>query len=282
MSGMAENLRLVPLPKCDAARRPAALVEAGVLSNAEVAPGHLQLRLAAGPIAHHAMPGQFVMLSLVRPGESAPVLPRPMALYDWDDRTGTVDVVYRVVGRGTAVLAGFRPGESIVTVGPLGRPFTLKPQTRRLLLIGRGIGVCSLTALARAAAAAGVEIDAIVSARTEHDLIGLDFFRALGACVWAVHDADGSSAVERLETLLSTRLRVKPVEQIAVCGSERLLGLAARLGETYGASVEVSLEAHMACGIGYCHGCASGQRGLAEESPLICIDGPVFVCESAS
>jgi len=40
--------------------------------------------------------------------------------------------------------------------------------------------------------------------------------------------------------------------------------------------VQVSLEAHMACGLGYCHGCATGTRTADEESPLICRDGPVF------
>jgi dihydroorotate dehydrogenase electron transfer subunit len=44
----------------------------------------------------------------------------------------------------------------------------------------------------------------------------------------------------------------------------------------------VSLEAHMACGLGYCHGCSSGAPGLAEEAPLVCRDGPVFRCSASA
>jgi hypothetical protein len=38
----------------------------------------------------------------------------------------------------------------------------------------------------------------------------------------------------------------------------------------------VSLEARMACGIGYCHGCSHGAVGESEEAPLVCREGPVF------
>ena len=32
----------------------------------------------------------------------------------------------------------------------------------------------------------------------------------------------------------------------------------------------------MACGLGFCHGCAAGRPGLPAETPLVCRDGPVF------
>ena len=43
-----------------------------------------------------------------------------------------------------------------------------------------------------------------------------------------------------------------------------------------GMFVQVSLEARMACGIGYCHGCSHGAVGESEEAPLVCREGPVF------
>jgi dihydroorotate dehydrogenase electron transfer subunit len=54
--------------------------------------------------------------------------------------------------------------------------------------------------------------------------------------------------------------------------------LATEVARASGASVQVSIEARMACGLGFCHGCATGIVGASEESPLVCVDGPVFGC----
>jgi len=62
-----------------------------------------------------------------------------------------------------------------------------------------------------------------------------------------------------------------------VCGAGVLARLAAELGAFWGVPVQASLEAHMACGLGYCHGCAAPVRTDASvEGPLVCADGPVF------
>jgi dihydroorotate dehydrogenase electron transfer subunit len=273
------SLRLEPLPS--PAERPDPVLElASVVRNDEIAPGAWRITLEAPSIARAAQPGQFAMLTVARRDETAPVLPRPMALYAWDVGEGTVDVVYRVVGDGTRVLTTWRPAETMTTVGPLGRPFQLEPGTRSILLIGRGIGICSLTGLATAARDAGVEVDAVVSARVREALIGSeDFARLEVASLTEVTDADGTSAVDRLGgRLASLASGSARWDQVFVCGSERLMRLATEVARASGASVQVSIEARMACGLGFCHGCATGIVGASEESPLVCVDGPVFVC----
>jgi dihydroorotate dehydrogenase electron transfer subunit len=117
---------------------------------------------------------------------------------------------------------------------------------------------------------------AVVSARRPDALIGLDLFGALGAQVLAVTDAAGTSAPERVAEFVAPLLRLGRVQQVLVCGSNRLIDLAARLAAPYGVDVQVSLEAHMACGIGYCHGCSHGAVGESEEAPLVCREGPIF------
>ena len=87
---------------------------------------------------------------------------------------------------------------------------------------------------------------------------------------------DGSAPTSRIS--IEYRPGGSSRGSVAVCGSNRLLRLAMELGAPQEASVEVSLEAHMACGLGYCHGCSTGHPGLASESPLVCKDGPVFAC----
>ena len=250
------------------------LVEAPVLAHDRLTPEYWRLRLGAPGIARVAQPGQFVMLTVAPPEEPAPVLPRPMALYAWDRPAGTVDIVYRIVGEGTRRLAVWRLGATMLVLGPLGRGFTLPERPGTVLLLGRGIGTCSLTALAGEAAARGHQLHAVASARHRGALVGPDVYRAARAEVIEAVDADGSSDVAGL------RRRLAPLRDdlaaVYTCGSERLLALGVELAEERGAEVQVSIEEHMACGLGFCHGCAAGRPGVPHETLLVCADGPVF------
>jgi dihydroorotate dehydrogenase electron transfer subunit len=237
-----------------------------------------RLVLEAPAIAATAQPGQFVMLTPTRGHDSWPVLPRPMAVFDSDVGRCTITVLYGVVGAGTRHLSTFRPGERITTVGPLGRPFDLEGEPRSVLLLGRGIGTCSLSLLGANSVGRGARVTAVTSGRYGAAVIGADFYRHHGVDVLSVNDADGSSDVDVLAAVLHARLDVAPPQLVAVCGSHRLTALASRLGERWSADVQVSVEAHMACGLGYCHGCATGERTAEAESPLVCKDGPVFRC----
>jgi dihydroorotate dehydrogenase electron transfer subunit len=252
------------------------LYDAPIIAHEPMGPEYWRLTLGARDAAQTCSPGQFVMLTIARPDEPAPVLPRPMAIYARDRAAGTIDVVYRVVGEGTRRLTGWAVGESMVTVGPLGRGFVVPPGARRIVLVGRGIGTCSLTLLAAEAVAAGVRVAAVASARHAGALIGPESYGPSGAeDIVAVLDEDGSSAPDALAPRL-VALCEAGVDELYVCGSARLLALAADLADQLGAGLQVSLEAHMACGLGYCHGCAAGRPGLPRETPLVCADGPVF------
>lgn len=270
-------IRLSRLPGDQAAIQPT-LLGARVLSNENIRADYWSLVLDAPTIAERAQPGQFVMLTVARQSEAVPILPRPMAIFRWDAAAGTIEIVYRLVGDGTRVLATWDPGEVMTVVGPLGRGFQLKPDTSTILLLGRGIGTCSLTALAEVAIARGVSVHAVASGRSRESVFGGGFYREAGARhVLEVVDADGSSDPERLRGNLLEMLDASGADQVFVCGSQRLLALGVELAARYQAEVQVSLEAHMACGLGYCHGCSTGAPGLAKEAPLVCTEGPVFV-----
>ncbi|GAB0105191.1 dihydroorotate dehydrogenase electron transfer subunit [Nocardia sp. JMUB6875] len=269
--------RLATLPAWTTGVPGIAAHHAEVLANSARGDRYWQLRLRAPDIAAVARPGQFVMLTAASGARLHPVLPRPMALYDWDIRAGWIDVVYGVVGEGSALLTEFRAGTAMTVVGPLGRGFDLDPAASSVLLIGRGIGVCSLTALAGQAARSGVETTVVLSARSRAALAGSEVLARHGIRdVITVLDSDGSSTPERLTARLLDRFDTAPPAQIFTCGSERLTDLCARLATRWRADLQVSLEARMACGLGYCHGCSSGRGGSGVEDPLVCADGPVF------
>jgi len=272
-----ESWQLVKLPQIG---RPAPTAgPALVLAHERLGDRYMSLTLDAPSIAASAQPGQFVMLTAARSGENAPALPRPMAVYSRDPVAGAIEILYGVIGEGTRRLATFAPGEQMFVVGPLGRCFELT-DARSVLLVGRGIGTCSLTTVAEEGERLGLETIAVTSARTAEAVIGADFYRARGAkAVYAVTDQDGSSSPDSLFDVLTADWDSAPPDTIMTCGSDRLTRLCERLGARWGARLQVSVEAHMACGLGYCHGCASGARSEGDESPLICHDGPVFSWE---
>jgi dihydroorotate dehydrogenase electron transfer subunit len=77
--------------------------------------------------------------------------------------------------------------------------------------------------------------------------------------------------------MLRSRFDAVPPSAIMVCGSNRLTAMATKLAQAWEADLQVSLEENMACGIGYCHGCAAPMRSQPDrEGPLVCVDGPVF------
>ena len=262
-------------PYRDCASTPTWL-DAEVVDNEHVSDRYWRIRLAAPTIAGAVQPGQFVMLSIPSATTTMPVLPRPMAVFDCDTSTGTVEVLYGVVGAGTRRLSEVAVGRPMTTVGPLGIPFQVPASATSLLLLGRGIGTCSLTLLARRAAARGTGITAVASGRSEQAVVGSVFYRSLGIPLLEVLDDSGTSDVRRVRSDLLAKLDDHPPDVIATCGSERLAVLARGLGRRWNADMQMSVEAHMACGIGYCHGCATGERGAGTESPLVCTEGPMF------
>ena len=227
------------------------------------------------------MPGQFAVIRPASAGEFQLTLPRPMAVYRYDRQSGTAEFVYRVVGQGTAAMARRARGEIAEIVGPVGQPFPIADSTRGILIVGRGIGVCSLTALIDEAKGRGIQAYALLSGRTQDVVLGQEVTRQAGGHALCVNDSDGSSAVKHVEPWLRAVIEGGHVQQAYACGSNRLIELTTRLAASAGVGTYVSLEAHMACGIGYCHSCATGAFGESTESPLVCRDGPVFQCHAA-
>lgn len=251
--------------------------DARVLEHSNVGGRYRRLVLSTDTIARTALAGQFLMITVPPSGGERILLPRPMAIHRRHPEAGTVEVIYGVAGRGTIALADVAVGAGLLVTGPLGRGFEFPPGARTALLIGRGVGVCAIMGSVEDAAARGIDVTVVISGRTLSDLIGLDDCAELGAAAIPVTDDDGSSAIPALAARLRAEFRAVPPAAILVCGAGVLARLAAELGAEWGVPVQVSLEAHMACGLGYCHGCAAPVATDPEvEGPLVCVDGPVF------
>jgi dihydroorotate dehydrogenase electron transfer subunit len=193
-----------------------------------------------------------------------------------------IEVLFRVVGRGTALLADLREQERVPLVGPLGRGFAQVEADRASLertpgpaiLVGGGTGIASLYEWARELVVRGRAVTVLLGARSAGDLLGWSDFEALGVGLVGATE-DGSVGVKGLVTVpLADRLRESEGATVYAVGPTPMMRACADLAAACGARCYVSLENPMACGFGVCLGCAAPRRsgGFA----LVCRSGPVF------
>lgn len=269
---------------------------APVLENRRIARSHYRMRLKNARAARRAKPGQFVhVLCEGESGGCAPLLRRPLSLFDVDPERGTMDFIYKVVGLGTEVLARVRPGAGVDFLGPLGRPFNTarsEPappaslcEARRTgpsrgtgdisqsFLVGGGVGIPPLYFLAKALLENGVKTTVFLGARTKDWVICAADFRKIGAPVHIATD-DGTRGhrgsvvdlVSKHPVMLSLSkhdrfpfvLRHAQDERrpiLYICGPTPMMAAAARWAGERGIPAQVSLEERMGCAMGVCMGC---------------------------
>jgi dihydroorotate dehydrogenase electron transfer subunit len=258
---------------------------ARVVRHDRLDPEHFLLTLEAPRIAREARAGQFVMLETTDGCD--PLLRRPMSLCRVQPgRRDRIQILYKVVGRGTARLSRQPRGAVLRTLGPLGNGFHL-PARRRgpgsgtPLLVAGGIGVAIFPFLVESLRARGLRPALLFGARTRRDLVGLPFFRRLGVPV-SLATEDGSAGTKGLVTgLLEARL-ARPdggsVPELYVCGPTPMMRAVAQRARTAGAPCQLALESQMPCGIGVCLGCVvrSGAEGTGPPYVRVCTEGPVF------
>lgn len=275
-----------------------ALEDAAVLAHEAHDGGQYVLRLAAPRTAAAATPGSFVHLTC------GPALPmrRPFSILRADASAGWIELLYKVVGAGTAELARRRPGEILSCLGPIGRGFAPRAGRPRALMVGGGVGIPPLVFLAEALAARGGSWQPLVLMGSE---LPFPFDTAASRLPVPGIPAAATAAMSRLDAigvpsrlaslagfagchrgyvtdLAEAWLAAQPQATLAgvevfSCGPEPMLKATARLAKRFGLPCQVSLEENMACAVGGCAGCAV--RVQTPEGPAmkrVCVDGPVF------
>lgn len=234
---------------------------------------HLVLKLPADvPVAK---PGQFFHLLCPGQGEDAHILRRPMSIYA--AANGRIEFLYKILGVGTRGLASLAHGDALNMVGPLGQGFRLEGAWRHVIMVARGVGLATLAPVVRAATARGIEVTAILSAVSPAYLMSVERLRGDGARVITVTDAEGTSDMAHVESLLREIIAERGCDCLATCGSQRLLSLLQRLGAEFDIPGQVALEQNMACGMGACFCCVRPFRTVkGTEIRRVCYEGPVF------
>ena len=270
--------------------------QAEVLSHTHYEGAQHILRLNAPKTARHSQPGSFVHLSC----NSLLPMRRPMSIMRVDQKTGWIDILYKVHGQGTQLLSERLVGEAIDLLGPIGNPFKLEGYRKKPLLIGGGVGIPPMVYLSEhmkqdksitpfvimgsevpfpfKAKPSTIMIEGLPAEVTAAMPLLEDWGIASRLCSLQSYPGcfDGyvtDLARHWLETLTDARDEV----EIFSCGPTPMLKAVAHLAQEFNIPCQVSLEEYMACAVGGCAGCTVPVE--TEQGPAmkrVCVDGPVF------
>lgn len=237
-------------------------------------------RLKSSKISSQALPGEFIHVRMDS-GDGI-LLRRPFSLLQAEE--GTVSFVYKIVGMGTNELSKRKKGDFINVVGPLGNPYVLMKNSKRVILAAGGYGVSPTYFLARRMREEKFkgEIISILGARNKSLLMYENEFKKLGVKTHATTD-DGSRGKKGVVTdvlkqiLMNLQIHeLMNSTQVFSCGPLAMLKAVARVCEKSSVPCQVSMEQQLGCGLGACLGCViKTTRGYER----VCTEGPVFKAE---
>ncbi len=245
-----------------------------LINNESLGNGIFRLTMEAPEIARAANPGQFVMVRVA--GGFDPLLRRPFSIHKVTLK-GMIAILFKVVGRGTALLAEMRTGEIIDCLGPFGFGFPLK-RSGNICLIGGGMGIAPLYYLAEKmidnSHGTGDDLVLLGARKREELELFADEFNQLGFAVKTATD-DGSLGHHGfIPELLDEVFSSTKINRVYCCGPFPMMKAVAMKTREAGLECFVSLETHMACGMGACLGCMI--PGVDGRLIQLCRRGPVL------
>ena len=248
-------------------------VTAKVISQQEIAENIFDMWIETG-LAQEAHPGQFIG---VFPKNKSTILPRPISICEINKEKTALRIVYRIAGQGTKEFSSFTEGDPVEILGVLGNGFPLEAgKGKKVFLMGGGIGVPPILQLAKELEA---EKQVIVGYRDNNLFLKEDLDKYASVYV-ATEDGSAGTKGNVMNAIEENGL---DAEVIFACGPMPMLRAIKKYAEEKGIKAYISLEEHMACGVGACLGCVVKTKEVDHHSHVhnarICTDGPVFDAE---
>ncbi len=246
-----------------------------IVENTSLAPNYYRMTVSAPEIATLAKPGQFIQFRVAGNDSNDPLLPRPISIYQIKTLSGNISVIYKVVGRGTEILAAKKAGELLEVIGPIGNGFSIPTGIEKMALIAGGVGMPPLFCLAESLKKEylNLELTLFYGGRSGRDILEWDNWTKIGV---EIHTAteDGTLGTRGLVTgLFLEEHRQAGFQYLVACGPQPMLQAVQKIAIAENIPGLLSLEANMACGVGACLGCTcSTTKGYRR----VCVDGPVF------
>jgi len=226
-------------------------------------------KVQAPRIARKSKPGQFIILRANEAGERI-----PLTMAGTDPVAGTIDLIFQVVGKSTALLRSLHVGDGIMDIiGPLGKPTHIE-NFGTVICVGGGTGVAVMYPITKAFKEAGNNVIAIIGARTRDLLILEEEMKAASHDLRVTTD-DGSYGhhgfvTDVLRKILDER---KDVKLVCGIGPVPMMKFLCKLTKEYGVKTMVSLNPIMVDATGMCGACRVTVGG---RTRFVCVDGPEF------
>ena len=226
-------------------------------------------KIEAPAVARKAQPGQFVVVRVDERGERI-----PLTIADWNEKEGSVSMVFMEVGATTFRLAQLKAEESVADfVGPLGVPSDIE-KFGTVVCVAGGVGVAVITPIAKVLKEKGNNIISILGARSKDLLFWEDKLRNASHQLIVTTD-DGTYGrkgvvTEPLKELLESG---EKVDRVIAIGPTVMMKFSAKTTQPFGVKTIVSLNPIMVDGTGMC-GCCRVSVGGATK--FACVDGPDF------
>jgi NAD(P)H-flavin reductase len=240
-----------------------------ILQKQDLVPGIHLFKVEASAVAKKAQAGQFVVVRIDEKGERI-----PLTIADWDEKEGSITIVFMEVGTTTARLALLKEGDAIADfVGPLGVPAHIE-KFGTVVCVAGGVGTAVVAPIARAIKQAGNRIISILGARSQDLLFWEDRLGGVSERLIVTTD-DGSYGrkgvvTEPLKELLESG---EKVDRVIAIGPAIMMKFCSKTTEPFGIKTIVSLNPIMVDGTGMCGCCRVSVGG---ETKFACVDGPDF------
>ncbi len=239
-----------------------------ILDNRKINGKYYKLHFQSKKLAAGVKPGQFVNILLNATQD--PFLRRPFSYYRVSG--SRIEILYEILGKGTALLAKKKKGEELKVLGPLGKPFRLSlPKNKKRILVAGGVGVPPLIFLAEHFPAEAV----LIGTKSRDEVLPKkEVSKVKGKILYSTND--GSYGVKGFVTVLLNQIIQKEKPEnlfIQTCGPKPMMQAVLDIARRHKIEGEASIDNTMACGVGACLGCmVKTPHGWIAS----CTQGPVF------
>lgn len=228
-----------------------------------------ELRVLLEKNSNEPVSGQFYMLHAI---PSNTLLARPISVYNYErKKDGSLEVSFLILlkGKGTKELCSVKIGDQLSLLGPCGNCFPLPKSTKKVLIVGGGIGVAPVAGFAKNLQAKSYDFYASFKSGS----YGID---KISANKLVITTDDGSVGIKGMLPVALTKqvLEQGDYEAVYACGPLPMLCYVKQISESLGIKCYLSMESNMACGVGVCLGCVIE---TTEGMKRCCKEGPVFV-----
>lgn len=206
--------------------------------------------------------GQFYMIKTPKT-----FLGRPISVCEVNGKE--VRFVYATVGTGTKEMKKMISGDEIEIIGPLGNGFDVTKDYGKVALVGGGIGVAPLLELSK-------------SLKKNNKNIKVDFYGGFREDIYLIEDFKKYVDEVNISTntgkygykgFVTEIIPLQNYDTVLCCGPEIMMKKVVEMCKEENVKVYVSMEKHMACGVGACLVCTCKTK---KGNKRTCKDGPVF------